>query len=177
MAAWVEDSGSVSVALFSIAKYMRDMGRNARKTDEWDTDALAARLHSVAIHMLRRVRRDDPMMGLTPSRASALSVLVFGGARTIGELASAEQVKAPTMTRLVSALEAAGYVTRQADAADGRVVRVAATAKGQLALEEGRHRRVMHMLELLARLKPEEVAVVAAAVGTLERALSEDASR
>lgn len=153
------------------------MGKSASKTNARKPDALAERLHSVAIHLLRRVRRDDPLMGLTPSRASALSVLVFGGARTIGELAKAEQVKAPTMTRLVQALEAEGYVARQADAGDGRVVRVAATTRGRLALEEGRRRRVEHTLELLGRLKAEHIPAVEAAVAALEQALSEDAGR
>lgn len=153
------------------------MERSARRTNGVDGDALAARLHAVSIRLLRRIRRDDPLMGLTPSRASALSVLVFGGPRTIGELASAEQVKAPTMTRLVSALEAAGYVTRRSDAADGRVVRVSATEKGQVALEKGRHQRVAHVLELLVRLDLEEVSAVTTAVSALERALSEDETR
>ncbi len=136
------------------------------------TAALAARLHSVAIHLLRRVRRDDLLSGLSAARASALSVLVFGGPRTIGELASAEQVTAPTMTRLVAGLEAEGYVRRRADRADRRAVLVSATEKGRRALEAGRQRRVDHVLELLGQLDEAEVAVVGEAVELLERALA-----
>jgi DNA-binding MarR family transcriptional regulator len=137
-------------------------------------DQTARRLHTVAIQLLRRVRRDDPATGLSAPRASALSVLVFGGARSIGELAAAEQVAPPTMTRLVAGLEADGYVTRRADARDGRVVRVSATARGRRVLEAGRDRRVRHVVSLLAQLSPHEVTTVAEAVTLLEQALSEE---
>jgi hypothetical protein len=43
---------------------------------------LAQQLHSVAIHLLRRLRRSDDQMGLSGPRASALSVLVFGRPRS-----------------------------------------------------------------------------------------------
>src|SRR5213594_598735 len=90
----------------------------------------ADRFHSAAIHALRHVRREDPSTGVPPAQLSALSVLVFGGPRTLGELAAAEQVRPPTMTRIVQALEAEGLVRRERDAKDGRVHRLHATAKG-----------------------------------------------
>ncbi len=88
---------------------------------------VADRLHSAAIHLLRRLRREDDASGLSAPRLSALSVVVFGGPVTIGALAAAEQVRVPTMSRLVAALEADGLVRRKPDVDDGRVVRVAAT--------------------------------------------------
>src|ERR671933_1067936 len=75
--------------------------------------ATADRLHSAAIHLLRRVRRQDDASGLTAPRLSALSVIVFGGPLTLGALAAAEQVRPPTMTRIVQALEEAGLVVRE----------------------------------------------------------------
>src|ERR671914_1928025 len=102
---------------------------------------LADRLHSAAIHLLRRLRRTDTKTGLSGPRLSALSVVVFGGPLTLGELAAAEQVKPPTMTRLVRALEARGLVSREPDERDGRVVRLRATAKGRTLMAEGRARR------------------------------------
>src|ERR671934_687532 len=102
----------------------------------------ADRFHSAAIHALRHVRRDDPETGLSAARLSALSVLVFGGARTLGELAAAEHVRPPTMTRIVRALEEDGYVRREHDPADGRVVRLHATAEGERVLWAARERRV-----------------------------------
>src|SRR5918999_325999 len=103
--------------------------------------ALADRLHSAAIHLLRRLRRVDATTGLSGPRLSALSVVVFGGPLTLGELAAAEQVKPPTMTRLVRALEARGLVSRETDEHDGRVVRLRATAKGRSLMAQGRARR------------------------------------
>src|ERR671936_1538942 len=87
----------------------------------------ADRFHSAAIHALRHVRREDPATGLSAARLSALSVLVFGGPRTLGELAAAEHVKPPTMTRIVRALEEDGLVRREPDPNDGRIARVRAT--------------------------------------------------
>ena len=55
----------------------------------------ADRFHSAAIHALRHVRREDPATGVSAARLSALSVLVFAGPRTLGELAAAEQVAGP----------------------------------------------------------------------------------
>jgi DNA-binding MarR family transcriptional regulator len=136
------------------------MTRNARGT----RDQAASRLHSLAIQLLRRVRKTDAATGLSPARASAMSVLVFGGPRTIGELAAVEMVSAPTMTRLVAGLEADGYLVRSADPEDARVWRVRATAKGKRVLEEGRRRRVAQVSELLSRLD-------SSAIGQVERAL------
>ncbi|MBI4539151.1 MAG: MarR family transcriptional regulator [Gemmatimonadetes bacterium] len=133
---------------------------------------VAARVHSLAIHLLRRVRRADPVMGLTPARASALSVVVFGGPVTLGELAAAEQVSAPTMTRIVAGLQVGGLVVRSRDRRDRRVVRVRATVKGRRVLERGRQRRVEQMVALLEGLRREELGVVEEAVGLLEGVVS-----
>lgn len=114
--------------------------------------ALADRLHSNAIHLLRRLRRQDPTSGLSAQRLSALSVVVFGGPIVLGDLAAAEQVRAPTMTRIVQALEASGHVRRARDAADRRIVRLQATAKGRAVMREGRHRRVEVLRRRLAQL-------------------------
>jgi len=128
----------------------------------------AARLHAAIIHLLRRLRLEDEAAGLSPARLSALSVLVFGGPCTVGALARAEQVRAPTMTRLVSSLEAAGLVEKQRDASDGRVVRVCATAAGTRLLHEGRARRVAHLSALLAHLADADRQAVDRATSVLE---------
>jgi DNA-binding MarR family transcriptional regulator len=135
----------------------------------------ADRFHSAAIHALRHVRREDPATGVPPAQLSALSVLVFGGPRTLGELAAAEQVRPPTMTRIVQALEAAGLVRRARDPHDARVHRVHATAKGRRVMQRGRERRVANLATLLDRLSPEQIARVHDAAGLVERALAEQA--
>jgi DNA-binding MarR family transcriptional regulator len=131
----------------------------------------ADRFHSAAIHALRHVRREDPASGLSAARLSALSVLVFGGPRTLGELAAAEQVRPATMTRIAQSLVEDGYANRAADPADGRVVRLSATAKGKRVMQQGRERRVANLARLLERLSPDEVARVHEAAELVERAL------
>src|SRR3954468_16826704 len=99
-----------------------------------DPTDLANRLHSVAIHLLRRVRKEDVATALSPARLSALSVIGFAGPRTVGELAAAEQVSVPTMSRVVAALEQDGLVRREPDAHDGRTARLHATDRGMAIL-------------------------------------------
>jgi DNA-binding MarR family transcriptional regulator len=131
--------------------------------------ALADRLHSAAIHLLRRLRRVDAKTGLSGPRLSALSVVVFGGPLTLGELAAAEQVKPPTMTRLVRALEAQRLVVREPDNHDGRVVRLRATVKGRALMAEGRARRVSVLAEGLRTLETSELHALDGAIETFER--------
>lgn len=121
------------------------------------------------------MRREDPATGVPPAQLSALSVLVFGGARTLGELAAAEQVRPPTMTRIVQALEADDLVRRERDPRDGRVHRLHATAKGRRVMQRGRERRVENLAALLARLSPDEVEQVREAAELVERALAQQA--
>src|SRR6185295_713574 len=136
--------------------------------------SIADRLHSTAIKLLRRLRREDEAMGLTAARASALSVLVFGGRPiTLGALAQAEQVSAPTITRLIVGMERDGLVRREADPKDGRVVWLHATAKGGRLLHAGRRRRVAALEADLAGLPPAERETLAAATGILERVLGD----
>lgn len=135
-------------------------------------DAVADRLHSAAIHLLRRLRVEDEALGISAPRLSALSVLVFAGPMRIGELAQMERVEAPTMTRLVDGLEREGYVTRSADPGDARAVRVMATDRGRDALIEGRRRRVEAFSELLSTLPRRELGQLARGVAALERALA-----
>jgi len=131
----------------------------------------ADKLHSASIHVLRRVAREDPASGLSAARLSALSVLVFGGPRTLGELAAAEQVRPPTITSIVRGLEEEGLVRRDADPNDGRVARVRATAKGERILQRARQRRIASLADRLDSLSPEEVARVGEAADLVERAL------
>ncbi|MDB4873628.1 MAG: regulatory protein MarR [Gemmatimonadetes bacterium] len=130
---------------------------------------LADRLHSAAIHLLRRLRREDDASGLPAPQLSALSVIVFGGGPiTLGRLAAAEQVRPPTITRLVVAMEQAGLVEREVDPDDRRVVRVKATARGTRLLHDGRQRRVATLAATLAALPASERAKLARAIAVLE---------
>ena len=135
-------------------------------------DHLAERWHSLAIHLLRRLRREDTKSGLTGPRASALSVIVFGGPITLGELATAEQVKPPTMTRLVRALEDEGLVRRESDPNDGRIARLRATAKGESLLHAGRARRVRRLATPIGELTTSERETLREAAEILGRVVT-----
>ncbi len=134
-----------------------------------DAEALAQRLHAAAIHLLRRLRAEDTASGLTAPRLSALSVLVFGGPRSIGELAAAEQVRPPTISRLVRELEREGLVRRESDPRDARVQRVRATRAGEALLTAGRARRVARLAAALTELPAAERRALARAAPLLER--------
>lgn len=129
----------------------------------------ADRLHSLAIHLLRRLRRADDASGLSAPRLSALSVIVFGGPINLTALAAAEQVRAPSMSRLVRTLEADGLVRRRADKGDGRVVYFQATAKGQRLLLAGRDRRVAALADVIGDLSASERAVIRDALDIIEQ--------
>ena len=132
-------------------------------------EEIADRLHSAAIHLLRRLRRQDDASGLPAPQLSALSVVVFGGPITLGALAAAEQVRPPTITKVVAALEAGGLVTREVQAHDKRSVRVRATAKGTKLLQEGRRRRVAALVHDLETLSSRELGTLRDAVEVIER--------
>ena len=123
-----------------------------------DVASLADQLHSAAIHLLRTLRKEDDASGLSAPRLSALSVVVFGGPVTLGQLARAEQVRPPTMTRIVTALEKAGLVRKMGVARDHRLTKIEATARGQRVLAEGRARRVRMLASSMEALDKSELA-------------------
>jgi DNA-binding MarR family transcriptional regulator len=108
---------------------------------------------------------------VSPARLSALSVLVFGGPKTIGELAAAEQVRPPTMSGIVDGLEKDALVRRTADPSDRRLVRVHASAKGNRVLQRARERRIAALAEKLSGLDPGEVEIVRKAADLVDDAL------
>lgn len=135
---------------------------------------MADRLHSAAIHLLRRVRKQDVATGEGPARLSALSVLVFGGAKTLGELAAAEQVKPPTMSRTVAGLARDNLVEITSDPSDSRRVQICATSKGKSILNKGRERRIAYLAAHLDHLTPAELNTLSEAVEILARALRKE---
>jgi DNA-binding MarR family transcriptional regulator len=130
---------------------------------------VADRLHSAAIHLLRRLRVEDKAIGLSGPRASALSVIVFRGPVTMSALAEAEQVRPPTITRLVAGLERRGLVRRVSDSRDGRVQLVEASAAGRRLLNKGRARRVARLAEGLAQLSKDDQHLLAGAAELMDR--------
>lgn len=140
-------------------------------------DAVADRLHSASIHLLRRVRNQDTATGEGPARLSALSVLVFSGPKTLGELAAAEQVKPPTMSRIVAGLKRSRLVEITADALDARRRQIRATSKGVALLRAGRKRRVSYLADRLACVSKQELARLREALDLLEGILRDGDDR
>lgn len=133
--------------------------------------ALAGRLHSAAIDLLRRVRKQDASSGVGPARLSALSVLVFGGPKTLGELAATERVKPPTMSRIVTGLARSRLIEITADSADARRLQIRASAKGERLLQVARGRRIASLAEPLQRLPPKDFTKLQQAAQILSRVL------
>jgi DNA-binding MarR family transcriptional regulator len=110
-------------------------------------------------------------MGEGPARLSALSVLVFGGSMSLGQLASTEQVRPPTMTRIVTGLEKNGLAERVSDSADARRVQIRATPKGVRLMQRGRKARIEYLARQLAMLTKDELSTMGEAVEVLQRVL------
>lgn len=123
-----------------------------------DVEATADRLHSAAIRLLRHVRKEDAASGISGAQLSVLSVLVFAGPQTLGDLARAEQVTPPTMSQLVGALENRALVRRRAR--DRRSILVSATPQGRKLLQTGRKRRLKRLAKALTALPPEKLALL-----------------
>jgi DNA-binding MarR family transcriptional regulator len=129
---------------------------------------VADRLHSASIHLLRRAREHDAESGLSAARLSALSVVVFRGPLTLGELAEAEGVRSATMTGIVNGLVADGLVRRRRHADDRRAVLVESTAAGRSLLARARARRIRLVAAKLADLPARDLALLQRATELLE---------
>jgi DNA-binding MarR family transcriptional regulator len=128
---------------------------------------LAARLRLAATRLSRRLRQEAGT-GLTPSQLSALASIERHGPLALGELAEHERVAPPSVTKIVSKLEASGLIARQADPDDRRFVRVSLTKEGAALLDESRARKNAWLAERLADLSPSERVRLAAAIDVIE---------
>jgi DNA-binding MarR family transcriptional regulator len=115
-------------------------------------DATARALNSAAIHLLRGMRAADRASGLTPARLSALSVLVFGGPCTLGQLARTEDVSGPTMSRIVDGLVQLGLATREEHPESARQVLISPTRHGTSLMHRAADRRVEVIVAALRTL-------------------------
>jgi DNA-binding MarR family transcriptional regulator len=136
---------------------------------EHKTEDVADRLHSAAIHLLRRAAEEDRGAGLSRARLSALSVVVFRGPLTLGELAAAEGVRSATMSGIVNGLERDGLVRRRPHGSDRRAVQVEATAAGRRLLDRARARRIALVASKLGDLSNAELDTLHRAAELLER--------
>ena len=128
-------------------------------------------LNSAAIHLLRGMRAADRASGLTPARLSALSVLVFGGPCTLGELARTEDVTGPTMSRIVDGLVGLGLASRDEHPDSARQVLVSATEAGLELMHEAAQLRIDVIVAALRSLPTEERRAIVDASALAARAV------
>ena len=146
--------------------YLRRKMSTRKQTN---SESIAEELHSAALHLLRSLRRVDAGADLNAPRLSALSVVVFGGPISLGALAAAEQVRPPTMTRIVNALEQLGLVAKLRDPEDGRNISISATMKGKRTLIAGRNRRIRSLADRIERLSPHDRDTLQSATAAIKK--------
>ena len=129
----------------------------------------AEAIHAASIRVLRIVRAEDTKSGIGPAQLSVLSILVFLGPKTMGELAEAEQVKPPTMSRIVDGLVRQRLAERTTGTDDRRSLRIACTPKGKKLLLAGRNRRVRALAKRIEHLSAADLTVLDKAAGVLAK--------
>jgi len=135
--------------------------------DAVDLD-VAARLRTAVTRLNRRLRQ-QALGSVSPAQASTLAMTARLGVPTLGELARAEQIQPPTMTRVVATMEESGLLLRCPDESDRRIVRVKLTAKGRRELERIRTQKTAYLVERLAQLDGDDRARAADLVDLLEQ--------
>ena len=136
-------------------------------------EEVVRQLHSAALHLMRYVRTADTMLGVPPAQLSALSVIVFGGGKSLSELAQTEQVAAPTMSRIVDSLVKEGLVRREVDKDDRRSIIISTTEKGRKIMLQGRSNQEKQLLQLVEPLAKKEVELLEQASSILSKRLEE----
>jgi len=148
---------------------MKKSTGGARTDRRW---RLAGELHSAAIHLLRRLRIQDLACGIGPAKLSALSVLVFSGRPlSLAELANAEQVRNPTMSRLVAGMKRDGLVRTTASKQDSRSIQITTTSRGKALLMAGRKRRVRALKKALTALDELRMARMEESISALRQVI------
>src|SRR5687768_6605676 len=121
-----------------------------------DITELAARLRMAMARLVRRARQEATTADMTHSMLSALAVISNLDAPTLGEVAAAERVTPPTVTKIVGRLEDVGFVAREQDPDDRRVVRVRLTDAGRRFVDRARSRASAYMARRLRTLSDDE---------------------
>jgi len=129
----------------------------------------AQQLHHLAIALTRRVREADKAAPIGSALLSALSVLVFGGRKTLSELADIEQVSRPTMTVNIQKLEKLGYVIRSKSEVDSRSTVIEATEEGRSVMFSARDARLAILNEAFEGLSPDEVRAIELALPAIKK--------
>lgn len=137
-----------------------------------ESGSLADNLGDAIARLNSRLRRDVVEAGVSLARARTLATLDREGARRLTDLALLEQVAQPTMSALISRLEADGLVSRSGDEADGRTVVVSITQAGRGCLGRLIERRSESLERALSQLDAEDRECIASSLPAMERLLN-----
>ena len=135
-----------------------------------DLAALASHLRLSVFRASRALRRES-QAGISPTLLAALSTIERHGPMTAGALASHEQVRKPTVTRILAALVDEGLVERTADPMDGRVAWVQLTSAGRARMRSVRRRTDRYLAQRLQRLDAADLATLERAADVLDRVM------
>jgi len=143
------------------------------RTETIDHTDLATRFRFALFPLMRQLRHHN--VDLTASQASALASISRRGPLTVGELANAEHVSSPMITKIAKGLEEEGLVTRTVDPTDKRVTQMAITKEGERRLERSRSRKNAWLAKQFENLSPEELDAIRAVIPVLERIIARGA--
>jgi DNA-binding MarR family transcriptional regulator len=144
------------------------------KTETIDHTELATRFRFALFPVVRQLRHHN--VDLTASQASALATIARRGPLTVGELAKAEHVSSPMITKIAKGLEEERLVTRTVDPLDKRVTQLAITKEGERRLERSRSRKNAWLAKQFDNLSAGELAAIDAVIPVLERIANRGAS-
>jgi DNA-binding MarR family transcriptional regulator len=137
------------------------------KSKTVDHTALATRFRFALFPLVRQLRHHN--VDLTASQASALATISRRGRLTVGELAKAEHVTSPMITKVAKGLEEEGLVTRTVDPTDKRATQMAITKEGERRLERSRSRKNAWLANQFDHLSADELDAISAVIPVLER--------
>ncbi len=126
------------------------------------------RLRGVISRLARELNASSTGEGLTPSQASALSLIVVRGPLGLTELGERERINPTMLSRVIGRLVEMKLITRTPDPADLRSVSVLSTAAGRRVDKKIKARRAAAVSECLALLPAEQVAALTEALPALE---------
>ncbi|HEX7095562.1 MAG TPA: MarR family transcriptional regulator [Acidimicrobiales bacterium] len=142
--------------------------RPTRTATSLDPVEVASHLRISTARLTRTLRQNDDS-GLGPTVIAALATVAREGPLTLGELAAAEQVAPPTITKIANKLVERGFVSREVDPDDRRVVRLEVTEAGRKQLDTYRKRRTTWLAARLRNCTPDELATLDEAARIIDR--------
>ncbi|GII57144.1 MarR family transcriptional regulator [Planotetraspora thailandica] len=148
-------------------------GQHTRPADGGLDPEAVGRLRLVVARLHRQMAQASGSQDLTFAQLSALARIEQHGPIRLGELAAREGVSAPSMTRTITPLAAAGLIGKEPDPDDGRSFLVATTATGRRSLVRIRKERSALLSQRMERLSAEQREVLYAAIPVLELLVDE----